>query len=300
MRRFAEMMGGDVSVTSEYGRGSTFVFHVPARVASLESPSTGEVEAIRLVGKSPVLVVDDDPMVLDITSRLLTQEGYTVATAQNGYDGIRLARQLQPQVILLDVMMPHFDGWSVLSALKEDAELARIPVIIQTFSENRSLAFALGASDYLGKPIEKDNLLQMLLRYRPAMDGEQPRVLVIEDEESNRDLLCRLLTGAGWYVIAAENGRVGLQKLDEAKPHLIFLDIMMSEVDGFGFVEGLREQPEWSEVPVVVVTAKDLTTDDVTRLNGNVAAVLQKGRYQDRDVVQLIRRFGTYRKTSKQ
>lgn len=295
VKRFAQMMGGEVSVTSEYGKGSTFMFRIPVKVRDTRNYSQGtsdeEAQAARI--KSPVLVIDDDPTVLDLTSRLLAQEGYTVVTATNGFDGLRMARQAMPQVILLDIMMPHFDGWSVLTALKEDADLARIPVIIQTFTDNKSMALALGASDYLPKPVDKNQLVQMLGRYRPDASGSQPSALLVEDDPLSRDLLKRLLNAEGWHVTEAENGRVGLEKLDAAHPHLILLDIMMPEVDGFGFVEGLRERPEWSKVPVVVVTAKDLTSEDFARLNGTVTAVLQKGRYHDADILQLVRRFGT-------
>ncbi|MBC8137104.1 MAG: response regulator [Fibrella sp.] len=293
VKRFAQMMGGDVSVTSEYGKGSTFVFRVPVMVADTKNYSGGtpdeEVEAART--KSPVLVIDDDSAVLDLTARLLIQEGYTVVTATNGYDGLRMARQTMPQVILLDIMMPHFDGWSVLAALKEDTDLARIPVIIQTFTDNKAMALALGASDYLPKPVDKNQLVQMLGRYRPTSTDRQPSALLVEDDPLNRDLLKRLLNAEGWHVTEAENGRVGLEMLTVAHPHLILLDIMMPEVDGFGFVEGLRERIEWRDVPVVVVTAKDLTSEDFARLNGTVTAVLQKGRYHDADILQLVRRF---------
>ncbi len=296
VQRFAEMMGGAVSVISEYGRGSTFLFRIPVTVVDpmAFAGSTSDEEAITAARPQlPVLVIDDDPAVLDLTSRLLSQEGYAVVTATNGFDGIRLARQAMPRVILLDIMMPHFDGWSVLTALKEDADLARIPVIIQTFADNKAMALALGASDYLPKPIEKNQLVRMLGRYRPETGDTQPSALLVEDDPLNRDLLKRLLNAEGWRVTEAENGRVGLEKLDAAQPHLILLDIMMPEVDGFGFVEGLRERTEWRKIPVVVVTAKDLTPEDFARLNGTVTAVLQKGRYHDADILQLVRRFGT-------
>ena len=295
VKRFAQMMGGDVFVTTEYGHGSTFTFRVPVQVRDTRDYSQGtsdeEAEAARI--KSPVLVIDDDPTVLDLTTRLLSQEGYTVVTATNGFDGLRMARQAMPQVILLDIMMPHFDGWSVLTALKEDADLARIPVIIQTFTDNKAMALALGASDYLPKPVDKNQLVHMLKRYRPETSGRPPSALLVEDDPLSRDLLRRLLNAEGWQVTEAENGRAGLEMLDVAHPHLILLDIMMPEVDGFGFVEGLRERTEWSQVPVVVVTAKDLTSEDFARLTGTVTAVLQKGRYHDADILQLVRRFGT-------
>jgi signal transduction histidine kinase/DNA-binding response OmpR family regulator len=296
-RRFAEMMGGSVAVESEPGVGTAFTVRIPAIVAEPADESAfeerqpaAETAPAGLDGAAAtVLVIDDDPTAREMLARMLAREGYRVLTAASGRDGLRLAAEQRPDAITLDIMMAGMDGWSVLSQLKSDPELARIPVVVVTVVDNRNLGFALGASDYLTKPIDRERLIDVLRRVRAA--GADGSVLVVEDDPVTREMLRRLLEREGWAVAAAENGRVGLERFAAANPGLVLLDLMMPEMDGFEFVEHLRRLENGRRVPVVVLTAKDLTDEDRRRLEGAVTRVLQKGEDTNQDVLAEVRRL---------
>jgi hypothetical protein len=197
-----------------------------------------------------------------------------VVTAPGGEEGLRRARELRPDAITLDVMMPGMDGWAVLSALKADAAVADIPVIMLTIVDDKNLGYALGAADYLTKPIERDRLVAVLERHRRDLP-----VLVVDDDAGLRQLLRRMLEPEGYAVVEAENGRVALERLHDVSPSVILLDLMMPEMDGFEFVEEFRRHEAWRAIPIVVVTAKDLSHEDRERLNGHVQKILQKGTH---------------------
>jgi CheY-like chemotaxis protein len=221
-----------------------------------------------------VLVVDDEASTRDLMERFLSREGFRVVAAAGADEGLRLARQVQPDVITLDVMMPGMDGWAMLGALKRDPDIASIPVVMLTFVDDKNLGYALGAAGYLTKPIDRDRLVAALAPYRHGLS-----VLVVEDDEDLRSLLRRILEKEGFAVIEAGNGRAGLARAREAPPGLILLDLMMPEMDGFEFVGELRHQPWGRSIPIIVVTAMDLTPADRERLNGSVQRILQKGGY---------------------
>ena len=276
-QHFTKMMGGEISVASEPGAGTTFTVLLPAEVkpqAAAPVPQPEAAEPKYLEGLNTVLVIEDDPGARDLLTRFLTKEGYRVETAAGGEAGLRLARELHPDVITLDVMMPGMDGWAVLSELKADPELADIPVVMLTIVDDKNLGYALGAADYLTKPIQHDRLLAILEKYCPV--SEPATVLVVEDDVETQEVIRRLLEKAGIQVVAAENGRVALDRLAEGQPRLILLDLMMPEMDGFQFVDHVRQHEAWRHIPIVVVTAKDLTPEDRLRLNGFVTEIIQK------------------------
>ena len=219
-----------------------------------------------------MLVIDDEPAVREIMQRFLTREGYRVETAASGEEGLRLARAAAPDVITLDVLMPGMDGWAVLAALKADPRLADVPVIMLTIVEEKNLGYALGAAEYLVKPLDRDRLVEVIRRHRP----ERP-ILVVDDEPEQRALLRRILEREGYAVLEAENGVAALARLRERAVGLVLLDLMMPEMDGFELVEELRRQEAWRSLPVVVITARDLTPEDRARLSGSVQRVLEKG-----------------------
>jgi CheY-like chemotaxis protein len=221
-----------------------------------------------------VLVIDDDPAARAITRRVLAREGYGIIEAVDGETGLRLAAEHRPDLITLDILMPGMDGWAVLAALKADPLLARIPVILQTLLDDRNMGFALGASEYLTKPIDRKRLATLVKQYVPA-DSRAP-VLVVEDDPATRQLLSRELTKAGWRVAEAANGRIGLEEVARERPAMVLLDLMMPEMDGFEFLDELRRTHSGTEVPVVVITAMTLTEADRKRLNGGVERVVQK------------------------
>jgi CheY-like chemotaxis protein len=301
-RRFCHLMGGDVAVESEAGAGSTFTIRLPAAVTQAGPPGAvapgatqgGDAGATSTVATTDaagtVLVIDDDAGVRDLLQRLLAREGFRVLPANGGEEGLRLARAARPDAITLDVLMPGTDGWAVLAALKADPALADVPVVMLTIADDKALGFSLGAVEYLTKPVDRARLLRVLRRYGPAAPGADggrgdggPRpgpVLVVEDDAATRRTLRRLLEREGLKVVEAGDGRAALDLLaggGSAAPGLIVLDLLMPELDGFAFAAELRRDDRWRDVPVVVLTAKDLTEEDRRRLNGRVERVLRKG-----------------------
>jgi len=287
-RKLCQLLGGELTVASAAGEGSTFTIFVPmvlpghetaAGVEQPEPPADDktiiDLASVRAAGgKGTVLVIDDQADVRDIVKRQLSPIGFDVVTASSGQEALSLAHEIDPVVITLDVMMPEMDGWSVLRALKADPKLREIPVVMLTMLEDRSKAYSLGAADYLVKPIDRDQLRQVISRYHDP-DASQ-LALLVDDDESVRDLISRSLTDAGWRVHTAENGQIGLDRMAEEKPSLILLDLMMPVMDGFEFLLNKHASEVWHDIPVLVMTAKDLTDDDRHRLNGRVEQIFEK------------------------
>ncbi|MGL4552967.1 MAG: ATP-binding response regulator [Gemmataceae bacterium] len=298
-RKICEAMGGELTVQSELGRGSTFTLRLPSALAGEAPPA--EAESAPAAPAAPaasadrpvVLVIDDDPVGRDLLRRMLANEGFYPVVAAGGKEGLEQARAVRPAAITLDVLMPGMDGWATLAALKADPELASIPVILLTILDDKNLGFALGASDYLSKPIDQKTLAAVLRKHRPARPPAS--VLVVEDDDDTRHLMSELLKGEGWTVWQATNGRRGLDCVLENPPSLILLDLMMPEMDGFTFVSELRQTPAGKAIPVVVVTAKEITPADRARLHGQVARIVPKDFDRSRDTLrrQLASVLGT-------
>jgi signal transduction histidine kinase/DNA-binding response OmpR family regulator len=276
-RRLCQMMGGEITVSSEPGKGSTFLMSLPAESGTVAVP-VRPMAAAKVSGEmtrgSVILVIDDDESVLDLTERFLTRKGFKVMTASNGHDGLRLARELHPAAITLDVLMPQLDGWTVLAAIKGDPELADIPVILMTIIDDRTRGYALGATEYLIKPVNREKLTSVL---RSACGTAGRKVLVIDDDDFMRNGVCQSLMRDGWEVSEAANGRLGIASLVQSRPDVIMLDLMMPEMNGFEFLVEMRGKAEWRDIPVLVVTAKDLTAEERAQLNGHVERVMDKG-----------------------
>lgn len=288
-QRFCDMMGGTIDVTSTPGQGTTFIVRLPATVAEQTASAAPAATAglSRTSDNSLVLVIDDDPAICDLIGKSLGEEGYKVAFANSGAEGLALARTLKPSVITLDVMMPSMDGWAVLSALKQDPELAEIPVVMATILEDRNLAYTLGATDYLLKPFDRSRLISVIERY--CHKHAEQFVLLVEDDAMTREMTQRMLEKEGWQTVLASNGREGLECVAQRRPELILLDLMMPEMDGFQFLEELDKRPDCDDIPVVVVTAKDLSLEDRQFLNSRVERTLQKGAYRREDLVNSLR-----------
>ncbi len=296
-RRFCQLLGGDLTVRSSVGEGSTFTMRIPVLLpgADVETPAEAvqvktdaELEVMRVSGAGrTVLVIDDDPEARDIVERFLRKDGFEVATAGSGEEGLRLAHKLQPAVITLDVMMPDMDGWSVIRALKADPVLHNVPVVMLTIVDDKSKGYTLGATDYLTKPVDRNQLHKALARY--YVPGEPCSVLLVEDDQATREMMVRTLEKSDWVVNEAGNGREALEQLAQAKPRLILLDLMMPVMDGFEFLLEMRANSEWQNIPVIVLTAKDLTEEDRRMLSSRVEQIVEKGACAHEQVVNLIR-----------
>jgi signal transduction histidine kinase/DNA-binding response OmpR family regulator/ligand-binding sensor domain-containing protein len=288
-RQFCRLMGGDLTVQSVMGVGSTFTATLPVVVVNpIEQDAAKPAPATSAASnRGPViLVIDDDLNMRELTTRALGKEGYRVECAANGEQGLAMARELRPAVITLDVMMPGLDGWAVLTSLKADPATADIPVIMLTIVDEEHVGFSLGAAGYFTKPVDWSKLAAAVAKHRTAAgDG----ILIVEDDANTRELLVRTLEKDGWPVREAANGRIGLEQVSRAIPALVLLDLMMPELDGFGFMAGLRQIPGCEHVPVIVITAKDLTAEDRARLNGETCRILQKASFAPETLLAEIR-----------
>jgi CheY-like chemotaxis protein/anti-sigma regulatory factor (Ser/Thr protein kinase) len=293
-KQFIEMMGGDICVSSEFGQGSTFSVSLPVNVSSEASISAQQAkdkidELLSHESHGIVLVIDDDLITRELLKNYLTKLGYSVAVAPNGEAGLKLAKKLRPDAILLDIKMPGMDGWRVLSTLKSEPLLSEIPVIMTSIEEERNKGFALGATDYIVKPVERDQLANILKKYHIG-DDSQRLVMIIEDDTFTRELMANMLKNEGWRVFKAENGKIALKHLEDKKPSLILLDLLMPEMDGFEFIARLRNNPNWRSIPVVVLTATKLSSEDQARLHGYVETIFQKESYNRDDLLQRIQK----------
>jgi signal transduction histidine kinase/DNA-binding response OmpR family regulator/HAMP domain-containing protein len=273
-RHFCTMLGGEVTVESTPETGSTFILRLPDQgviPAAVESPAT----AVMADGRATVLVVDDDPSVCILLAKTLEKEGYRVISARNGVEALALAREHRPQAITLDVLMPQMDGWRALKELKADAELRNIPVIMVTVLNERGMAIPLGAADFVTKPVDRQRLAAILRDH--CASPSSASILVVEDDLPTRETLCRLVASMGHVAHVAVNGRSGLDWLgNHPAPSLILLDLMMPEMDGFEFLQVLRKRPVFGDVPVIVVTAKELTAEDIRILSAQTERIIAK------------------------
>jgi len=291
-KRFAEMMGGTIQVKSEYGQGSEFTIRIPTNIGT---PILGDLSKIPHADENnQILVIDDDPMTCELLSEHLRNLNYEVHIAHSGEQGLKLAKQVNPYAITLDIQMPDIDGWTVLSTLKTDEELAHIPVIITSMVENRRFGYALGAADYLVKPVEKNQLDQVLSHYHGHAEVHGgfhiPQILVVDDDTVTKEALVGALEYSGWHVLEASNGSQALEILDKHTPDLILSDLLMPEMDGFEFIGQLRTNPKWWSIPVVILTAKEVNQSELTMLNQCVENVFMKETYHQADLLAEIER----------
>ncbi|MCB9693086.1 MAG: response regulator [Alphaproteobacteria bacterium] len=282
--RLVDLLGGSIAVDSEAGaQGSVFVVQLPIP-ADRTAPAMATTPTVEEPAADPVtlLLIDADATLRRQMTTHLTRAGYRVLATASGVEGLRLARARQPDVILLDVVLPDVDGWNLLMGFKRDPRVRDIPVVLVTLADDRTRGLAVGAADYLVKPIRRDALLATMRRVMPP--SASGPILVVEDDEATRDVTQRMLAAEGWHVEAVSNGRLALEWLeDNPLPALILLDLMMPEVDGFHVITELQCRDDWKEIPVVVFTAMDVPPARQAFLESHVEMVLRKGGYgQDR------------------
>ncbi len=293
-KAFVDMLGGSVAAESAPERGTTFTVSLPAMLApSLDGEVDVEAAPSAPAGEDPtrdlILVIDDDENQRVLMTRFLQREGFRARTATNGEAGLALARELKPRAILLDVMMPGIDGWSVLSALKADPELSAIPVVMVTFVEQRSLAASLGAADYVLKPVRWERFKAVMERF----STHRGDVLVVDDDADTRQRIRSFLEKDGWRVMEAEHGQAGLQQVADHRPEVVLLDLTMPVMDGFTFLQQLRALPRCDDLPVVVLTAADLTRQDRRRLAG-ASQILNLGDVSLQGLAERLRRLAQH------
>jgi signal transduction histidine kinase/CheY-like chemotaxis protein len=302
-KRFCELMGGEVHVDSVPRQGSTFTISLPADEGTDLPRSKGQEKQVMVPPPPPtpptalpvledaatVLVIDDDPVMQRWIASALSEHRVRLISAPNGGEGLRLAREHRPQVIILDVVMPGMDGWAVLSAIKGNPELSDIPVIMSTMVHDRGMGYALGVSDFLTKPIDNKRLISVIERF--CHGGRARPVLVVDDDAVTRETLRRTLERDSWTVIEAADGRIGIDWVNEITFGLILLDLVMPEMDGFEFLELLRANDQWQDIPVVVVTSKDLSRGEREKLEQSVQRVLQKGTYSRSELLREVNRL---------
>ncbi len=288
-QHFTKMMGGTIGVESSAGKGSTFRFKIPAvcKVEAEEEQQTGEAVHIGDESRGMVLVIDDEARARKAIADTIRAAGFKVVEADGGVAGLEKAHKLRPAAIVLDVIMPERDGWSVLREIKADDTLCRIPVILATVVADREMGLAFGAADHLIKPIDPRHLIDTLT----AVAGSGLRdVLVVDDDPATRDLLRRILLREGWRVREASNGRQGLEQLEASRPTLMLLDLMMPEMDGFALLKAIQEKPDLVDLPVVVITSKDLSREEVEWLEARASDVVRKGSKGRADLIAALKR----------
>ena len=283
-RNFLRLMGGEITVRSNVGQGSTFTFLLPMAIRP-------EVEGndTPLLHSGHVLLIEDDPRSAELARKILESADFLVTTATTGPEGLRLARELHPDALITDVLLPGKSGWDILAEVKSDPQTCDIPLILLSVINDPQRGHALGAVHCLVKPIDRRSLIEAVRRslgLKGQLEGQ--KVLVVDDEPAVLRLGRSILEEAGARALVAGGGREGVEIARAEKPDLLILDLMMPEVTGFDVVDALAEDESTRNIPILILTAKDLTPEDWARLNGHICRLVQKGAFRARDLVRAV------------
>lgn len=304
-KKLVELHGGRIAVTSQEGQGSVFTVVIPQTLealpetAALSEDVSEELEEEEEEAPFPeaekrgalVLLVEDDAATAELMTHYLNEGGYRVAHVFNGEEAAKRTRELEPLAVILDIMLPGKDGWQILQDLQSDDATRDIPVIILSIIDNRDLGFALGAAEYLVKPITKETLLEKLqdLNFAKSKGHRPVNILCIDDNEGVRELLKEILEAEGYNVISARTGKEGIAKALHYRPDLVILDLLIPDMDGFELSQSLKSNAATADIPIIVLTAKDITVEERLRLVGNTESIMQKSCFSKEDLLAHIR-----------
>jgi len=302
-KRLVEHHGGRIAVASQEGQGSVFTVVIPQTpetlpqtMASADELSEELEEEEDLLPETErrgalVLLVEDDAATAELMTHYLAEGGYRVAHAFNGAEAVKRVREAEPFAVILDIMLPGKNGWQILQELQSDDTTQDIPVIILSIIDNPDLGFALGAADYLIKPVRKETLLEKLqeLNFVKSKGRRPVNILCIDDNEGVRELLKEILEEEGYDVISAATGKDGVAKALHYRPDLVILDLLIPDMDGFELSQALKNNAATADIPIIVLTAKDITVEERLRLVGNTESIMQKSCFSKEDLLAHIR-----------
>ena len=296
-KKLVELHGGNITVESNLGEGSTFTFRIPIASPVTEVPSTENIEAVNLnfpwmKEEAPlILVVEDDLSTTELLTLHLTQAGYKVSHAFNGEEALEKAKTLQPFAITLDILLPKKDGWEVLQQLKSDHRTAEIPVIIHSIVDNKDLAFALGATDYLLKPLEKEALFAKLeeMLITKGKKVLPISVLIIESEDEVTNSFKEIFEPQGFLIYTAQNGQRGIELATALRPAVILLDFVLPDMIGFDVIKDIKENPSTKDIPIFMLTERDISVEDRISLVGKIERIVQKYAFDTKELIGHIK-----------
>jgi signal transduction histidine kinase/DNA-binding response OmpR family regulator len=279
VKRFIELQGGSVSIDSALDRGSTFSFTLPVRSRAAVITRPQETVLVPADRSDRVLVVEDDANAYDLIAAALGSAGYLSVRARHGEEALRLARESRPVAVTLDLVLPGVDGWEVLKRLKTDSDTCAIPVVIISMVDNRDLGLALGADDYFVKPVDRDRLVERVrsIVARGGNGTARAHLLVIDDDANVHALLDEELKDLGYTVACAYSGEEGLRVARDSAPDVIILDLMMPGLSGFDVAESLKDDPRTANIPILVLTSKEISSEDRELLHAKVSSFVHKG-----------------------